>query len=138
MGEIEPLIRSHHHEVSADDLPMSPDWAGYAVLEESGSLAIFTVREAGALIGYATFIKSQMLHHKNVIAAHCDMIYLDPAFRAGPRAFNLIRHCEQELKLCGVRKLMWGVKIRRDWSPVLKRLGYEAEEIVLSKTFKER
>jgi hypothetical protein len=46
---------------------------------------------------------------------------------------RLIKFCEVELKKLGAQKVCWHAKLDTALIPILKRMGYQVEEISLAK-----
>jgi GNAT superfamily N-acetyltransferase len=133
--EIEPLMRQHYEEIALykDRIPLAPDWGRYRHMEETQSLAVYTAREDGALIGYSVFLLSYHLHYVHTLVAANDVLFLDRDHRKGSTGIKLIKHSEQELKKLGVERIMWHVKFDHDFRAILHRLGYADEEAIVGK-----
>lgn len=134
--EIQPLLWDHYQEVALhkERIKLDPDWPKYFALEEQGSCIVFTMRDRGRLVGYAVFFVSPHIHYQACRAASNDIIYFDPEYRKGLNALRFIRFCEGCLRdYAMVTKVTWHIKPLHDWSPVLARMGYEQEEIVMGK-----
>lgn len=137
--EIEPLIHQHYQELvqESDRLKIEPRWQDYAALERMGFFHMFTARADGKLAGYGAFFLNKHLHHSNLTSAVNDALFLHPDHRAGMTGIRLIRFCESELKAMGADKVCIHAKQGTSLHPILERLGYTAEEIIMSKSFKE-
>ncbi len=130
------LIEMHYQEIASDKdaIPLDPEWETYDALEDSGNLVCITVRDAGVLIGYAVFILRWHLHYRTTRFAANDVIYVHPDYRKGTTiGRDLILRSEKELREYGVDKIQWHVKCYKNWSPILRRMGYVNEEVLCTK-----
>jgi GNAT superfamily N-acetyltransferase len=134
-GEVLPLLAQHWVEVSNErDFPFLPDAEFYCKADESGLLRSFTVRDkARTLIGYAVYFVTVHQHHKQIRWAQQDGIFI----RKDRRGFGsrFISWCDDQLKQEGVRLISRHVKAGHDFSPALKRLGYEIDDIIYVRRF---
>ncbi len=65
-AEAEPLVKMHYDEIAHyQDIPFDIDWAQYANVERAGALRIFTLRDEGALRGYAAFHVRRNMHYQS-------------------------------------------------------------------------
>lgn len=132
--EAKPMLEAHWAEVAHyPDIPFDPDLDAYVLLENAGMLRAYTVRERGEMKGYAVFFLRADIHYRSALYAACDIIYLDPALRGGMLAARFIMWCDEQLKLGapdGTLLISHHVKFAHDWTPLLKRLGYEPVDAV--------
>lgn len=126
--ETRALLLRHWQEVSTTpDIPLDPDFAAYAALEEDGILRCYILRDQGVIQGYAVFMVSQSIKYQTVTDAYCDLLYVAPRLRGqmvGPR---FLQWCDEQLAKAGVQLVRHCVQRTRDFGPVLTRLGYEPE-----------
>lgn len=134
-AEIAPLLEMHYQELTChkEAIKLAPMWGQYEAIEKAGKLAVFTARESGDLVGYAAFFVAPHLHYADTLCATNDVLFLHPLYRRGATGIRLIRYCEDELKKAGVGKLTWHIKHSLDWSPILMRMGYASEEVMVGK-----
>ncbi len=129
LDEIKPLLTKHWEEIAHyQDIPLDPNWAGYAAASIAGSLRIFTVREDKVLIGYAVFFIGN-LHYKSTKIATQDILFVLPEHR-GLTGARLIKYCDEQLKAEGAQAVYHHVKKAHDFGPLLERMGYEAVDVV--------
>jgi hypothetical protein len=124
--EMKPLLLKHYEEVAHfKDIPLDPDVNFYVNLEDHGFLVTFVARDEDVLIGYCVFIVKHNPHYKGSLQGVEDVIYIDPQRRGFGRKF--IIWCDEELKKLGVDVSYHHVKMKPelDFSPLLKKLGYE-------------
>lgn len=127
--DILPILRDHFSEVGHyQDIRLEPNISEYYSLEKSGNLKLYIARDDfdKELIGYAIFIIRPHLHYKSCLTAGQDIIYIKKERRGFGEEF--INWCDMQLKKLGVQVVYHHVKVRHDFSPALKRLGYEGIE----------
>ena len=134
------LINQHWDEVAfcKDKVPVDPNWEGFKEIERKESLFVMTARDEGRLIGYAVFVLHSLMHYKTCWAASNDAIFVDKDYRSKSSVgLRLIKTCEKELKNRGIHRIFWHVKPTNDWTPVLKRMGYTVEDVIMGKYVKD-
>lgn len=130
--ELLPLLEAHWREVARyQDIPLDPDIETYAMLEEVGQLRCYTMRENGRLLGYAFYFVRPNLHYRGSLQAMQDVFYMVPEHRG--RAAQLLRFSERRLRALGVQVVHQHAKRINQFVALLKALGYEASDDVLSK-----
>lgn len=132
---LDGLILDHYREVAhyQDRVPLAPRWSEYERLDRNQDLLIMAVRCDGELVGYAFWVLREHLHYAGHLVAYNDVIYLRPEHRRGRTGLRLIDESEYLLKCLGVDRILWHLKPSHDWSPILKRRGYQTEELILGK-----
>jgi hypothetical protein len=126
--EVMPLVVKHYREIAwrQDDIPLDINLSRYFEIERAGLYQVWTVRRDGVLIGYSAWFTTPNLHYASTPWAMNDVCFILPAFRGV--GIELARHCERELAGMGIKCLHYHVKESYDWSPALKRIGYEKIE----------
>lgn len=122
--EAAPLLRQHYAEIAHyQDIPLEPDLAQYAAVEEAGCLRVFTARDDSGLIGYAVFFVRRNLHYRSSLQAVQDILYVDP----GKRGFGarFIHWCDEQLRKESVQVVYHHVKAAHDFGALLERFGYQ-------------
>ena len=132
---IQPLIEAHWREIAnyQDSVPLSPDWDMYQRLQDKGSLVIIIVEEDDQMIGYSVFIVVKHLHYTSLLVAQNDVLFLRADRRKAGIGLRLITESEKILKTKNVNKVQWHVKLKHDFSPLLERMGYMKEDIILGR-----
>jgi len=126
-NELSSLFEQHKDEVgSFGDIPVDPDWKMYDTLCKHGFMHILILRYNLKLVGYYIVMINRHLHY-NIIIAENDIVYIHPDHR-GMIAIKFLKWIDQYLKKCGVKYTHVGVKPFRDFSSVLKRMGYKVME----------
>lgn len=127
-NEAQDLIAANHHETGAlPDEEFELDRSAYFKLEIAGILRLYTVRDAGKLMGYALFTVSKHSHYRNTTIARQDVLYVVPAYR-GVLACRFIEWTDAQLKGEGVQRVLRHVTEKVDYSRVLEHLGYRLAE----------
>ena len=85
------------------------------------------------------FFFYEHMHYRLLVATN-DVIFLDKDYRTKTTVgLRLIKASEAELELERRRRgeaqmrVLWHVKPKNDWTPILARLGYAPEEIIMGK-----
>lgn len=133
LAELTPLLERHWREIAHYlDIPLAVDAAVYHAADAAGALRIVTVREDGALIGYAAYFVRPHAHYATSVQAVQDVVYVDPRHRGGLGA-RLLRAADDVLRAEGVQVVHQHVKLAHNWGALLERMGYEAVETIYSK-----
>lgn len=127
------LTTSHFEELEDYKGELDPDYTMYKTINDAGYLKTLSVRCDEQLVGYCLIILSPSLHFKGILFATSDVIYLAPEFRRFDIAVRFIKFIEKVAKNINVDYLTFGVRPKRDYSSLLKRLGYTQREIVYHK-----
>lgn len=133
--DIKPLIQDHWEEVGFEKecIKTNPDWEAYYALEKAGVLKVFTVRDDGKFLGYMTVFVKTHLHHKAVLCATVDSLFLEKKNRKGYVGIKLIQFVEKCLKEDGVVVFVASCFPQKPLEKILKRLSYKPMENVYSK-----
>lgn len=127
--ELAPMLQEHMDEVNkmyhVDTI--DPAWRVYKSLFDMGRLMCVTARidSTDVVVGYTTTILTRHLHY-DILVGHNDIIFLKPKFRGFGR--DLIKFTMECLKNRNIQYFSMAVKPHLDFSPVLKRMGYELFE----------
>lgn len=134
MPDIDALTRRHWEEIGHyADMPSDPDYARYQEVEAAGHLRAYTARVGRELVGYTTFFVGKGLHYRTVLIATEVATYLAPEHRKGLTGMRFMKFVDTELAAEGVQVISRHVKHRRDFGPVLERMGYEVQDVVYTK-----
>lgn len=138
IDEMMPLWQMHAEETK-DENPMTldPNFVLYKLMEEAGSMRVYTMREAGKLVGYQVLFIANHPHSKRVLTAQMDILFLHPDHRKGYAAMNFLTWCDGELQAEGVNIVVKTIKRRLDFGVLLERLGYKAEDVTYSRQLSE-
>jgi hypothetical protein len=131
-GDLDELIYDHYGEAGrfAKQIGLDVDWKKLYLIEKTGSLYAFTIRDLGALIGYAIMIVDEHHHNKGTKVATCDAIYIIPE-RRGEMTADFFEFIEEFLKEHGVKVLSFNLK--KESNKLMPSLGFELNEYVYSK-----
>jgi GNAT superfamily N-acetyltransferase len=135
--DVDSLLSMHYEELTLnkDKIKLQPVWSRYAALEQAGAFVCFTARDDEKLIGYSAFFVNAHLHYEQTIVASNDVLFLHPDYRQGMTGIKLIKFSESQLKSMNVNKITWHAKHNTALIPILERLGYKNEEVVMGKIF---
>lgn len=134
--EMREIWPEHHSSLALDQdrIHLACDEAKYEQGEALGCLHIVTARVDGKLVGYHYGMLMNHLHYKDAgLMCYTDVYYLQPAYRKGTVGIRFLAAVMESLKACGVVKFYMSTKIHSDNSKVLKVLGMEPSDIVLTK-----
>lgn len=136
---IETLLEQHYEELTLHKniMELAPDWDQYQRHMERGELFVLAAYFGSRLVGYSVFFLYKNIHYKNSIMAKNDVLFLSRPYRRGRMGINLIKRSEAGLKELGVSKVVWHVKCHSDFRPILHRLGYADEDVMVGKALKD-
>ena len=91
--DVGDLLKKDYEEIEHNKelRSLDPDWDIYAILEEQGSLMIFTCRDGLKLVGYFVVVTTPDLHSKGSTLAVADVIFLDKEYRSGLTGHKLFK-----------------------------------------------
>ena len=130
--ELEPLFERAYAEFGQfkDVLPLAPDYARYAALDEAGVIFLVTLRRDGQLVGYMITSVTIGLHHLMNRFAVMDIFYIDKPIRGRGYAFLVMDYVEVQLRNLNVD--LWIVHYVRGNSAgldrVLRKMGFSETE----------
>jgi GNAT superfamily N-acetyltransferase len=126
LDEALPLFKDHCQEVVdyLPDIDFDPDVESYILLDDSGHLRVFTIRQDndGKLIGYCIHHVFKHLHHCKSLVAVQDSIFIHKDHRGIGRAF--ISWVDDQLKSEGVLAVYHYVSNNCDYSKALIEMDY--------------
>lgn len=127
---LRPLVSEHQAEVFQwADVPLDIDEGAYERAEAAGVVRCFTARAPSwHLLGYATFFVTPSLHHRSLLCAGADALFLRPEHRVDGCGRQFIAWCDEQLRAEGVRAVYHHCKAGHDFGMVLRHLGYELVE----------
>lgn len=113
------------------DFLIEPDKESYQKLAEQGSLVVVTLRKESVLQGYVVGFLYKALHHKHILCAIGDSIYIEPEHRA--HTWAVAKRFEKEVTSMGAKILGWPVHLNGPVYEILKAKGYVGDDIVMEK-----
>jgi len=113
------------------DFDIDPDFEQYEAMHSVGALVLFTMRDNGALVGYATGTCWRGMHHRHFIVAQSDSFYVEPPYRG--HVVRLVRAYEKEMVGRGAAALNWLTHTNGPLFNILVARGYVADESMLEK-----
>jgi hypothetical protein len=110
---------------------IEPDFALYGRLAEAGTLVLVTARYSTKLVGYIVGYLYQSPHHKKMLVANGDSIYIEPEYRG--HAASMIEVFLADLKARGALTIGWPVSQTGPVYDLLRALGFVGDEIIMEK-----
>ena len=137
LKEADDLFAEHYEEIEGDrsTAPLALNKERLVNMQNNKSIVVMTVRKNGNIIGYSLYSLYYPLEYCKSIFANNEDIFIKKSERKGHLGLNLIRLSEEELKNLGVKKINYSVTPVVDFSPILKRAGYEVNCVKYSKYF---
>lgn len=85
----------------------------YLETEGAGTLALYTLRDSGKMIGYGLYFITSHHHFKEMTVAHNDVFYLHPSYRGEGVATDFLGKIEDSLTSYKVDTITMTMKIGR-------------------------
>ena len=99
LEEIKPILLDHWAELSLyPEIPLDPEYDLYELMDKKGSLALYTVRDAGVLVGYAVYFVRRHMHYRGHIWALSDIILVKREHRNMGLGTSLFDTIEKDMK----------------------------------------
>lgn len=119
------LLQAGFQEHDPDPgMPLEVDRALYEVLEDAGTLRVYTARQDGRLVGYAVFTVAPSMRRRYLKVATQDLVHVETAIR-GRLTAALLRHAERALKTDGVQMIYHSAPVNGfRFGRLLEILGY--------------
>lgn len=113
------------------DFEIDPDVEQYRRLAQMGALVIVSLRDSGALKGFVVGFIHRCMHHRHIIGAVGDTLYVEPEYRSYTgvvieRFLNEVRQMKAEI-------VGWPTTKDGYVYEVLKSLKFVADDIVMEK-----
>jgi len=119
------LIEQHWQEVVSDKRDLAPHWEFFREAEKGKHLICFSAKNGDELAGYAVFLIQPDLHSRHTLLAYNDAVFMRRDCRKNGTGKAFLEYCDQELAKSGINLILWHVKPKRDFSGVLKTMGYQ-------------
>ena len=113
------------------DFDIQPDYSVYERARDNNILVIQTMRHNGSLVGYGVGFLYNSWHHKNILCANIDSVYVEPDFRNYAPSF--LKKYEKVYKELGVQIVGWPTHINGPIFKLLTAMGYVGDDIVMEK-----
>ena len=130
------LLDQHYDELTMhkEHVKLNVDWERYRALERTGKLLALFAKIGDELVGYSVFILGTNMHYKDLKTANNDVLFLAKPYRDGTTiGLRRILESEKLLRQLGVNKVIWHIKKARNFGPLLARMGYIEEEVLMGK-----
>ena len=124
------LLVLHKQEVDGDLFKLNVNWSLYETLEANGMLHLTTVRNDGILVGYCSFVLTNLAHYQEENFANSDAFFLHKEHRKGFTGYKLLKIAIDYIKDRGFKNFGITVKVNQDYPTLMKRLGFQPAELV--------
>ena len=129
--------QEHYKEVGmyTDTFPLEIDRTYYEALENAGMLLVIVALSDNSPIGYMVWIVKRHPRYP-VVVGIADFYWLHKDYRGKTVAYKMFQYAEEQLKLCGVGRLIANCKVSNPQGRLLVGLGYEHFEESYTKLLK--
>ena len=131
LEEAKPILEEHWKEITVyRDIPLDPEYDLYETLEKTGSLAIYTIRVQGELVGYSVYFVRRHLHYRNHVWANNDILLVRKPYRNFGIGKQLLDFVENDLRSRGVNVIHHGTKTAHpELALLLQSRGHQRVEV---------
>lgn len=128
--DLAALLTKNHEETSSHHgLPLDINVDAFKLADANGILRCFCAYVDDRIVGYAAFLVSEHWHHKGVLYAMQDVIFVDREHRTSLAGIALLRASEDALREEGVTMIVHHQKNKLPaLGKLLQFMGYEPEE----------
>ena len=135
IDEMWELFSLHRDELAThkDIMVLKPDWDRYRNLENAGMLLTLAVYDENKIIGYSVTLLYHNMHYFDLADAFNDVLYIHSSYRNRPWGIRLIKRTEDEVRKRGAKMMLFHGKPGTVFSTIMPRMGYNVQDIVLSK-----
>lgn len=136
--EAKPLMQAHWDEIGYE-YPLDFDWESLSVLDDIGSIRVFTARSDGELAGYCAFTVSRHIVNRSMMCATEIGLFMDHKFRASPMTLRLMRHAETALRDEGVSIIQYASPVGNPrFASLLQHMGFRKTDEMYSKILERK
>lgn len=122
-----PLIYSNQRETGTFPTErFNPPRDLYVNADRAGKLALYTMRDAGKLVGYQVFALELHPRYRATGLGIQDVAFVDPEHR-GPVVLDFFKFADMDLEHRGLKPMRHSAE-RKDISSLLTHLGYHRVE----------
>lgn len=133
LDEAMPLLLQHWREVEHyADIPPDPNVEMLRAAAAHGIIRIYSARDDGKIVGYASFVISMHPFYKTRKDANQSALFVLPEYRA-IAASGLLRFADEQLAGEGVQVVIHNEKVAHRFSELLLKRGYVHQENVWMK-----
>jgi hypothetical protein len=138
LDELKVLTNAHWDEVRFDygAMRVDPDWPKYMHLNSLGIIRLYTIRDWGQLIGYASFIVDDHLHFKGKKFAGNDTIYILPEYRNKFTIPRFMKYFESKLAKIGADVIQITTTKTNKHERFMKHSGYDMNQFISTKALR--
>jgi hypothetical protein len=133
--EVQDLLMQHYEELTLNKqyIKLKPIWNRYFELESQNKFITITARIDNELVGYSGFFLDNHIHYGELKVATNDVLFLRKDARQGTTGIKLLKYSEKVMKELGANKITWHIKYGNDIRPILHRMGYADEDVIVGK-----
>jgi hypothetical protein len=84
-------------------------------------------------VGHWSLVLNYHGQSKNLLIANCENLHIIKEYRKDNNAKNFMKYVEDTLKKKGVKQIYFGVNPKLKTDILLKRLGWNLDEIIYTK-----
>jgi hypothetical protein len=135
LREAEGLFKDHQKEAGKfSEDPINIQWEMLSLAEDAGALKSYKIIAFPSMeiVGYNVYSVQRSPFHAQILAATNVAIYIKPGHRR-ENAREFLEFCENQLRELGVEVVYQPVKVWKDWSARLIKMGYSSMEKIYSK-----
>lgn len=118
-------------QYSKDICNLSYDIEEYQEHSDNGNLKLYTVRDKGRLVGFASVVISHSLHSQGCLTAATDVIFILKECRGFGAYF--LKAITEDLREEGVKLFALVLKTNKDTGSLAKAIGYDFTETIYYK-----
>ena len=134
IGELRDLIDRKRGDLPrTQETPVDPNFDLYATMARVGCLTIYTVRDDGVLVGYASYFVGMSMHSKQAGWATSDSVWINPEARRLCLGRRLLRYIETDLRERGIIVSQTLAKPGSAFSRLLHSQGYVLGDLVYTR-----
>jgi GNAT superfamily N-acetyltransferase len=112
------------------EFDIEPDFDTYQKQAQAGNLVIVTLRNE-SLLGYVIGFLYRSWHHRKIICANADTIYVEPDHRG--HSVALMGRFEREVQGLGAQIIGWPTHANSPVYELLRARGYVCDDLIMEK-----
>ncbi len=136
--QLETLLAENFEEGKTlkEFFPLDVDWEKLLVLEKAGNLGAYSVRWEDSLVGYAIILADTHIHHKSVVFAKIDTIFIQKKHRKGGCGYRFMKYLTRVREDLGVQSFSVSAKMDHSFNKLLSKLEFVPVDTYYTKVMK--